>query len=205
MKLQVAIDRVPLEKALSMVKVLAGKADIIEIGTSLVKDYGLLALKQFNAEKKDTLLLADLKTCDEGEYEFRQGYEQGFDILTVMGSSSRETLEKCYAVSLEYKKTMLIDLLECSDDHIREICDFEEAVYCLHTSIDKGRKADPAEEIKRFKEKFPNVKRISIAGGITLECMEKLKKEGMEWIIVGSAITKASNMEEALERFQEEL
>lgn len=54
---------------------------------------------------KNSLLLADLKTCDEGAYEFKQGYEQGFDILTVMGSSSRETLEKCYEVSQSYENT----------------------------------------------------------------------------------------------------
>ena len=104
MKLQIAVDRVTLSKAEEMAKIFAGKTDIIEIGTSLIKDYGLFALKKLNEYKKDSLLLADLKTCDEGAYEFKQGYEQGFDILTVMGSSSRETLEKCYEVSQSYEK-----------------------------------------------------------------------------------------------------
>lgn len=107
MKLQIAIDRVTLSKAEEMAKIFAGKTDIIEMGTSLIKDYGLFALKKLNEYKKDSLLLADLKTCDEGAYEFKQGYEQGFDILTVMGSSSRETLEKCYEVSQSYEKYML--------------------------------------------------------------------------------------------------
>ena len=46
MKLQTAIDRVTLSKAEEMVKIFAGKTDIIEIGTSLIKDDGLFALKQ---------------------------------------------------------------------------------------------------------------------------------------------------------------
>ena len=43
MKLQTAIDRVSLSKAEEMVKTFAGETDIIEIGTSLIKDYGLFA------------------------------------------------------------------------------------------------------------------------------------------------------------------
>ena len=205
MKLQTAIDWVSFDQAEEMVRIFAGKTDIIEIGTSLIKDYGLLSLKEFNNYKKDTLLLADLKTCDEGVYEFQQGYEQGFDILTVMGNSSRETLEKCYHVSESYQKTMLIDLLECSEEKIEEIADFENAVYCLHTSVDKSGVSDPVEEIRRFKKRFPQVRRISIAGGVTLEACKEIKKEKIEWVIVGSAITKTNDMERVLERFKEEL
>lgn len=205
MKLQTAIDRVSLSQAEEMVKMFAGKTDIIEIGTSLIKDYGLLSLNKLNDYKKSTLLLADLKTCDEGAYEFQQGFEQGFDILTVMGNSSRETLEKCYEVSESYGKTMLIDLLECSEEKIQEIADFENAVYCLHTSVDKKTGGSPVEEIRRFKKIFPKVKRISAAGGITLDTCKEIQKEEIEWVIVGSAITKAEDMEKALKQFKEEL
>ena len=44
MKLQVAIDRVSLAHAITLAKDLDGIADVIELGTSLVKDYGLIAL-----------------------------------------------------------------------------------------------------------------------------------------------------------------
>ena len=48
MKLQVAIDRVSLEKAENLIEILGGLADIIEVGTSLVKDYGTLKIKRIN-------------------------------------------------------------------------------------------------------------------------------------------------------------
>lgn len=203
MKLQTAIDRVSLSKAEEMVKIFAGKTDIIEIGTSLVKDYGLFALKKLNQYKKDSLLLADLKTCDEGAYEFQQGYEQGFDILTVMGSASRETLEKCYEVSQSYKKYMLIDLLECSTEKIHEIADFENAIYCLHTSVDKNKDHNIIEEIQKFKQEFPQIQNICVAGGIKLDVCQEIKKENIQYVIVGSAITKSENMVEEIERFKE--
>ena len=63
MKLQTAIDRVNLSQAEELVKLFAGKTDIIELGTSLVKDYGLFALKKLNQYKKDSLLLVDIKRC----------------------------------------------------------------------------------------------------------------------------------------------
>lgn len=203
MKLQTAIDRVSLSKAEEMVKTFAGKTDIIEIGTSLIKDYGLFALKQLNEYKKNSLLLADLKTCDEGAYEFQQGYEQGFDILTVMGSSSRETLEKCYEVSQSYERYMLIDLLECSTEKIHEIADFKNAIYCLHTSVDKSGDHNIIEEIQKFKQQFPKIQNICVAGGIKLDVCKELKKENIQSVIVGSAITKAENMEEELRKFKE--
>ena len=203
MKLQTAIDRVSLSKAEEMVKTFAVETDIIEIGTSLIKDYGLFALKKLNEYKKDSLLLADLKTCDEGAYEFKQGYEQGFDILTVMGSSSRETLEKCYEVSQSYEKYMLIDLLECSKEKIHEIADFKNAIYCLHTSVDKSGDHNIIEEIQKFKQEFPQIQNICVAGGIKLDVCKELKKENIQSVIVGSAITKAENMEEELMKFKE--
>lgn len=45
MKLQVAIDRIPLNEAVTIANQLDGIVDIIELGTSLVKDYGLLRLR----------------------------------------------------------------------------------------------------------------------------------------------------------------
>ena len=44
MRLQAAIDRVSLEEAVALAEQLDGKTDILELGTSLVKDYGNLAI-----------------------------------------------------------------------------------------------------------------------------------------------------------------
>ncbi|KAI3473769.1 hypothetical protein Pfo_030958 [Paulownia fortunei] len=94
MKLQVAIDRVSLTKAIQLSKQLDGLVDIVELGTSIVKDYGLEALKDRRFRLKQSELLVDLKTIDEGEYEFKKGFETSADILTVMGNASRGTLEQ---------------------------------------------------------------------------------------------------------------
>lgn len=46
MKLQIAIDRVKLEDAVRLAQKLDGIADIIELGTSIIKDYGFYTIKK---------------------------------------------------------------------------------------------------------------------------------------------------------------
>ena len=205
MKVQVAIDRVELDKAIALVEKFNGVADIIEIGTSLIKDYGLLNLKKLHLKATNSLILGDIKTNDEGTYEFTMGYNQGFDILTVMGSSSLETLQKCYDVSKEYNKKMMIDLLECSYEKIKEISRFYEAIYCLHTSVDKSNSNNIIYELREFKLKFPLIKNIAIAGGINLEVIKKLKNEDINIVVIGSSITAAKDPMKVLNEIKEEL
>ncbi|EKQ50468.1 MULTISPECIES: orotidine 5'-phosphate decarboxylase / HUMPS family protein [unclassified Clostridium] len=205
MKLQVAIDRVPFDKAENLVKIFDGLADVIEIGTSLIKDYGLFKLKELSGKKKISKLLGDIKTSDEGAYEFKQGFKQGFDILTVMGSASLETIEKCYEVSEQSNGAMMIDLLECSDEKIKEIAHFKNAIYCIHASIDSEKLLNPGKTVEEFKERFPQVNKIAVAGGITLDCIPELNKHNIELVIVGSAITGAENPVEKAKQFKERI
>ncbi|AGF58714.1 3-hexulose-6-phosphate synthase [Clostridium saccharoperbutylacetonicum] len=203
MKLQVAIDRVSFEKAKNLTEIFDGLAEVIEIGTSLIKDYGLLKLKELTSKKNTSKLLGDIKTSDEGAYEFKQGFKQGFDILTVMGSAALETIDKCYEASEQNNGTMMIDLLECSDEKIKEISHFKNAIYCIHASIDREKLLNPAKTVKEFKERFPQVNRIAVAGGITLDCIPELSKHNIELVIVGSAITDAENPVQKAKQFKE--
>ena len=103
MKLQVAIDRTDLETAEAMIEEIKESADIIEIGTSLIKDYGLdRSVAYFRKRFPEQCFLADIKTCDEGAYEFRKTYEAGGDIPTVMGFSSVTTIRACADVAREF-------------------------------------------------------------------------------------------------------
>lgn len=204
MKLQTAIDRVPLEEAVALAKSLNGKTDILEMGTSLVKDYGNLAIEQIRAVLPDTELLVDLKTIDEGAYEFRQGYRYGGDILTVMGAASYDTLKACYEVAQEQQKTMMIDLLEIRDEKVAQLTDFDQAIFALHHSIDRKDKLDAVASVQAFHQQFPTIKRLAIAGGIDLEQAKGLAEQGLtEIVIVGSKITKAAEPLQAVQQFME--
>lgn len=204
MKLQTAIDRVSLEKAIAMAREFDGYTDILELGTSLVKDYGNQAINEVKNVLQKTELLVDSKTMDEGSYEFTQGYKYGADIVTVMGAASYDTLQACYETSKQFGKTMMIDLLEVSDEKVEKLIDFKEAIFTLHHSVDRRDQQDAVASVKEFVQKFPKIKRIAIAGGIDLEQARKLAEQGLtEIVIVGSKITKADDPKKALKNFME--
>ncbi|PJM75668.1 orotidine 5'-phosphate decarboxylase / HUMPS family protein [Bifidobacterium simiarum] len=198
MKLQVAIDRVDIPRAETIIREVAASADVIEVGTSLTKEFGVRALTPLieaaHEVRPETAVLGDIKTCDEGKYEFDLGFDCGFKYLTVMGSSSLGTLDVCYKSAAEHDGVMMIDLLECDDQRIEKISVFPDAVYCLHTSVDSGAIADPVGQVRAFKARYPQIERIAIAGGIKKDQLAGLAAEGVEIAIMGSAITKADDI-----------
>ena len=201
MKLQVAIDRVPVEQAVRIIQAIDGQADIIEIGTSLTKEFGLRALHPVLEAAGNTSVLADIKTCDEGAYEF----DLGFDLLTVMGSASMGTLETCAKSTETHGRVMMIDLLECDEQRIERISGFQNAIYCLHTSVDSGATADPVAQVRAFKARFPQIRHIAIAGGIKQHQLAALAQENIDIVIMGSAITKADDITAACQACRKEM
>ncbi|MDR2976591.1 MAG: orotidine 5'-phosphate decarboxylase [Streptococcaceae bacterium] len=200
MKIQAAIDRVTEERAIELIELLS-EADIVELGTSLTKDYGLAFLKDVREKFQKVKFLADIKTIDEAEYEFTKYYEAGADYLTVMGAAERESLEICYQVSRQFGKEMVIDLLGCSEEKIESISDFSEALYALHFAKDNKQEIFLSQAVNRFTKRFPQIRRKALAGSITLEKFEEIKEADLEIVIIGSAITKKDNPKEELRKF----
>lgn len=97
---------------------------------------------------------------------------------------------------------MMIDLLEVTDEKIEQIKDFPEAIYALHHSVDRKDQFDAAASVEAFRQKYPSIKRLAIAGGIDLKQAEALAEQGIiEVIIVGSKITKAEDPLKAVNEF----
>lgn len=202
MRLQVAIDRVSAERADEIIKLTAGYADIIEIGTSLIKDFGLEGSVKLLKEKyPKQCILADIKTCDEGAYEFRRTYECGGDISTVMGFSSLSTLRACQKVAEEFGKEYMIDLLEVSDEKLEILKkEFPEAVFGIHLpSDDQGKGL--GQLVLHMCARLKGVKKIAVAGGVTLDTIGIMKDAGIDIVIVGNAINKAENITETAKIF----
>ncbi|WP_294604821.1 orotidine 5'-phosphate decarboxylase / HUMPS family protein [uncultured Lactobacillus sp.] len=204
MKLQVAIDRVSLTAAVQLARKLDGIADIVEFGTSIIKDYGFYEIKAANVNLKHSLLLLDTKTNDEGQYEFEQGFKAGADILTVMGTAGPETLASVYEIAEQKNRTVLIDLMGMDYNSILEIAKFPNAIYNLHNSHDAGKNANLLNLVSDFKKKFPPVKNIAVAGSIDLEQAKKLAMQNeVQEVIVGSKIVQSNNPVNEASKFKE--
>lgn len=200
MKIQLAVDRVTLEEAITIIEQAHPHFDIIEVGTSLFLDYGLESVRQIRS-CFDQPILADFKTMDEAEYEFNQIYSNGADIATVMGATSLDTIRICQRVAQKYNKAYMIDIMEVSDEKIKELAEFKDAIIALHLPKDKN--ADLRTYIEDFVSKHQLDNQLAAAGGITLEDLPYLKEAGIEIAIVGSAITKNEDIEQTAKQFKE--
>lgn len=209
MKLQAAIDRVSLEQMLELGSHLNGHTDVVEVGTSLIKDYGVTAsIGALRGRFPDVTILADIKTCDEGAYEFQRAYEAGADIATAMGFSAETTLRACAEVAASFGKDWFIDLLELPEDSIYRLAiAFPEAIFGVHLSFDK-QGAGLRELVRRSTQVIRaaeaadgKLRRIAVAGGVKLDVLPELRQCGIDTVIVGSAITKANDISQAAEIF----
>ncbi|MDR2660793.1 MAG: orotidine 5'-phosphate decarboxylase [Lactobacillaceae bacterium] len=200
MKLQLAIDRTELNETFELINQMDGIVDIIEIGTPLIKRFGMNAFANLNLQKSKLLL--DLKTADESDFEFKKGYQVGADILTIMAITSFKEIQKAYDISQKQKKEILIDLLEVSDEKIKQLLVFDRAIFALHNDSS----IDAAKSVRELHQKFPTIKRIGVAGGIDLKSAKEVAQDNIaEIVIVGGSILKANNPLNASEKFKEVL
>lgn len=185
MKLQIAFDRLELNEYLNMLSEIEPYLDIVEIGTSLIKDYGNTAIEE-TRKRTRKLILADLKTMDQGAYEFNSAFDHGADIATVMGVASIQTIQACYDVCMERGKGMMIDLMEVQQTRLDELLQFSQSYFCMHTPTDGATNSQELDI-----ENLPN---LCFAGGIDKSVLKRLKTNNVAAIVVvGSAITKSTN------------
>jgi 3-hexulose-6-phosphate synthase len=204
MKLQLAMDRVSIEDAICIIEKTKGYVDIIEIGTSLIKDFGLQAITRIRKLFPNIVILADMKVMDEAEYECKAAYQAGADIVTVMGAAAISSLTICQKVAKEYNKDYMIDLLEVNDDKLKQIGVFHDALQCVHLPLDaKGNSLEKL--LLDTKNKLDERTRIAVAGGVTLSNLSLLQQCHVDTVVVGGAITKAKDIRATAKLFYESM
>ncbi|MFV0381009.1 MAG: 3-hexulose-6-phosphate synthase [Breznakia sp.] len=204
MKIQLAIDRVSIQEAISIIEQVEEYVDIIEIGTSLIKEFGMASVREIRKKYPNIIIFADIKTMDEAKYEFELAYRSGADILSVMGASSLSTIRTCQEVAIKYKKEYAIDLLEVNDEKLHRLEEFDDAIKCIHASVDDNN-VNVEALLKNTKKKFRKKQRISLAGGISLGNIPVLLKEKVDIIVVGNFICKSNDCKASSKEFRDAL
>ncbi|WP_163538950.1 3-hexulose-6-phosphate synthase [Gracilibacillus sp. YIM 98692] len=202
MKLQLALDRLPREECIRIVKETEEFIDIVEVGTGVIKEYGMSIVRELRELYPNKEILADMKTCDAGKHEAKQAFDAGADIVTVMAFSSSLTIKDTLKVAEEYEKRIMIDLLEVdSSDKIAQLQDLNVDLVSLHVGKDKQQEGSFNTDL------FSLVKgyhfETSVAGGVHLDTLPEIAKEDPDIIIVGSAITKSENPQEVARKMKE--
>ncbi len=203
MQLQVALDRLTLDDALRMATSVEQYADWIEVGTSLIKEFGMESVRRIRQAVPRARILADIKTIDEARYEFELCYASGADAATVMGSAPDATVETCLSIARQQGKQVLIDLLGTGAERQKELLKYRDAIFGVHVSKDVQESG--AESKISMASRLPDWAteyQVAIAGGIGLSDIPELGARLPSLIvIVGSAITSAADARSAARAF----
>lgn len=209
--LQVALDLTNLGKVLRVVdKVIEGGADIVEVGTPLIKKYGILPIKLIKSDYPDVTVLADTKTIDAGTIEANVAFEAGADIMTVLGLADNSTLICTLDVARSLGREVVVDLINMKEviKRVLELYSLGLTNFCFHIGVDVQRARGMnvltlLKEVKKVKENV-NI-RAFVAGGIKLKDLHYILKAPIDVVVVGSAIVHSSDPLSMTKKFKEVL
>lgn len=203
--LQIALDIPDIER---IKKVLAEipKSDriILEVGTPLLKKYGVGVIRTIREVAQDVIVVADLKTLDVGQVEVDMAFDETADAVVVSGLASKETIDKFIYEAKRLGIHPIIDMMEVPDP-LKVLKSLEELpeVAILHRGIDEEKTGKTRWElIKEIKEAFKDKKLLfAVAGGIDPSTARNALESGADILIVGRYITQSRDVERACRDF----
>jgi bifunctional enzyme Fae/Hps len=203
--LQVALDLTDLEAVKRVVSQIP-KSDrvILEVGTPLLKKYGVRVIRDLREIAKDAFIIADLKTLDVGQVEVDIAYEETADAVVVSGLAPIETIRRFVHEAKRLGIYAYVDMMGVKDP-LEVLNSLEELpeVVILHRGIDEeGVGRIGWDIIGKVKEAFKEKKiLVAVAGGITPETADKALQSGADILIVGRSITQSKDVERACRDF----
>ncbi|MFF2091833.1 3-hexulose-6-phosphate synthase [Paenibacillus sp. NPDC058174] len=191
MELQLALDLVNIPEAKELIKEVEPYIDIVEIGTPVVINEGLRAVKEIKAAFPDLKVLADLKVMDAAGYEVMKASEAGADIITILGVAEDMTIKGAVEEAKNQQKQILVDMIGVHDieGRAKELDAFGVDYICVHTGYDlQAIGKNSFEDLMTIKRVVKHAK-VAVAGGIKLSTLPEVIKAKPDLIIVGGGIT----------------
>ncbi|MCZ8515637.1 3-hexulose-6-phosphate synthase [Paenibacillus filicis] len=191
MELQLALDLVNIPEAKAVVKEVEAYIDIVEIGTPVVINEGLHAVKAMKEAFPHLKVLADLKIMDAGGYEVMKASEAGADIITVLGVSDNSTIHGAVEEARKQNKKIMVDMINVRnmEERAKEIDALGVDYICVHSGYDhQAAGKNSFEELNAIKRVVKQAK-TAIAGGIKLDTLPEVIKANPDLVIVGGGIT----------------
>lgn len=198
--LQIALDLLSIEDALTIAEeAVKGGANWLEVGTPLIKNHGVFAIKKLKAAFPNKVIVADMKTMDTGDLEVEMAAKNGADVVCILGLADEFTVKRAVNSAKAHDVKIMADLIgvEGKAKRAKELEDLGVDYVMIHAPIDiqkvKMQKVDASlSEIKGLKKvlKIP----LAAAGGISVETAGILRDAGVDIFVVGRAVTKAKDV-----------
>jgi len=194
-KLQIALDYVDNSRALKCAReAMQGGADILEVGTPLLKAEGLDAVRMLRREFPKIPIVCDSKTMDAGRAEMEIAAKAGATIGTVLAVASDQTIQECIQGGRNYGIEVYVDLLGHPDPVARaqQAEAWGASFVGVHCPIDDQMAGlDPFDVLRRVAAAVSIP--VAVAGGLHSESVADAVAAGARVVIVGGAINKAED------------
>lgn len=192
MQLQIALDRMPLRRAIDITRAVAPYADWIEVGTSLIKHYGMDAVAQVVEAAGGSPVLADLKTVDDAAFEFGLAFDAGASSATVLALSDDVTVDTAVRIAAERGREAVVDLMVVPEVRRSALAARLPAHVVLAAHIGKDAQR-PGANPTQLLGSWASTRPVAVAGGLGARALAGLGAVPNLRAIVGSAITGADD------------
>ncbi|MEH7329962.1 3-hexulose-6-phosphate synthase [Priestia megaterium] len=204
MELQLALDLVNISEAKEVVQEVQEYIDIVEIGTPVVINEGLKAVKEIKEAFPSLKVLADLKIMDAGAYEVMKASEAGASIITILGTTDDSTIKGAVEEAKKQGTQILVDMINVKnlEQRAKEVDALGVDYICVHTGYDLQAEGEtPFEQLQTIKRVVKNAK-TAVAGGIKLNTLPEVVQSQPDLVIVGGGITSEKDKRNVAEEMK---
>ncbi|WVE38419.1 3-hexulose-6-phosphate synthase [Priestia megaterium] len=204
MELQLALDLVNISEAKEVVQEVREYIDIVEIGTPVVINEGLKAVKEIKEAFPSLKVLADLKIMDAGAYEVMKASEAGASIITILGATDDSTIKGAVEEAKKQGTQILVDMINVKnlEQRAKEVDALGVDYICVHTGYDLQAEGEtPFEQLQTIKRVVKNAK-TAVAGGIKLNTLPEVVQSQPDLVIVGGGITSEKDKRNVAEEMK---
>lgn len=204
MKIQLALDDITIKEALILCHEVIEYIDIIEVGTPMIIEYGVEAIRKIRKEFPEVTITADPKIVDAGYYEAKQCFNAGANIVTVLGVSHDETFEGAIKAAKEFEGHIMADMITVDDTTSRgkELISLGVEYITVHTAVDVQAMNDSLAPLKTLTSQIES-KNIGVAGGVNKSTVKDFAEYNPEIIIIGSGLTNVESPKDEAREIKE--
>ncbi|MGB3781728.1 3-hexulose-6-phosphate synthase [Priestia megaterium] len=204
MELQLALDLVNISEAKEVVQEVQEYIDIVEIGTPVVINEGLKAVKEIKEAFPSLKVLADLKIMDAGAYEVMKASEAGASIITILGATDDSTIKGAVEEAKKQGTQILVDMINVKnlEQRAKEVDALGVDYICVHTGYDLQAEGEtPFDHLQTIKRVVKTAK-TAVAGGIKLNTLPEIVQSQPDLVIVGGGITSEKDKRNVAEEMK---
>ena len=220
MKLQVTLDTYSIDDGISLVQAIADYIDIIEVGTPLLRDTGMVAVELVKEAFPNVEVLADTKIWHNGARIARSAFEHGADMVTILAGATDKEVETVVSVAKSYNRLVAADMSEASGlvqrsaeledlgvsylmvpSGLRRIDEERDGQDAFHRNT-RAMGGTPLALVRNVMRGLSDTAEVAVVDNITLDNLDKVIATHPGILLVGRAILAADDPAAAAAEFK---